>query len=158
MTSEDCERMHGTCIALDGKAAILRGPSGAGKSDLALRFIHTPVLTATADQMYCRLKRQLVTDDQVLLSREHTKIIAKPPKTIAGVMEIRGVGLVSIPYSSSAELCAVVDLVNSHEVQRLPEQNDKAVFFSSLERPVYKIFPFEASAVIKLYYILKAYL
>ena len=84
MTRDEAgELVHGTCVALGKRAALLRGPSGAGKSDLALRFLALP-----GDGEYLPL---LVADDQVFVAPNgNDELIASSPQTIAGKIEVRG--------------------------------------------------------------------
>lgn len=98
---------HATCVSLRDGGALLRGASGAGKSDLALRVIDTG--------------GRLVADDYVVLSVEDDRLVAAAPQTIKGLLEIRGVGVVEVPYTSSCEVKLIVDLVAANEVPRLPE-------------------------------------
>src|ERR1700722_15357815 len=99
-------RVHGTAIALGGEGILLRGPSGAGKSDLAVRLI---------DQ-----GARLVADDQTELRREGGDIIMSVPATIAGRIEVRGIGIVDVPHLASAPLRLVVDLMPPQEIERMP--------------------------------------
>jgi serine kinase of HPr protein (carbohydrate metabolism regulator) len=126
--------VHGTCVDLDGRGILLRGPSGSGKSDLALRLIDGGA--------------KLVADDQVELRREGGRLRARAPVTLAGRMEIRGLGIVPAPYVSEATLCGVVDLVPPHAVERLPEP--RMVAFLDIELPAVSLAPFEASAAAKV--------
>jgi HPr kinase/phosphorylase len=66
-----------------------------------------------------RHQAMLVSDDQTLLSIENEKLIAKPPPSIAGLLEIHGVGLVRVPYRRRAVITTVLQLDDS--VERLPE-------------------------------------
>lgn len=101
------ELMHGSCVALLGKAVLLLGDSGAGKSDLALRLIDRGAF--------------LVADDQVELSVDEGEVYAAPPDSIAGKLEVRGVGIMALPYKSGVPLALVVRLVGREQVERLPE-------------------------------------
>lgn len=137
------EIVHGTCVALGRSAALIRGPSGAGKSDLALRFLFLARRGPAALE-----PPTLVSDDQVILSRQGDLIRAAPPETIAGRLEARGVGIVEVKWSAEADLRLVVDLVAPSHVPRLPETETAEI----LGLPVRRIClaPFEASAPIKL--------
>lgn len=79
--------LHATCVALFGSSGwtgvLLTGPSGAGKSDLALRLMEGGA--------------RLVADDATLVWREGDALHAACPGTIAGRMEIRGLGVVGAP-------------------------------------------------------------
>ncbi len=96
--------IHGTCIALDGAGVLLRGPSGAGKSDLALRLID--------------MGAELVADDQVELTRHDDALIAKPAPNLAGLLEVRGLGVVRLNYRPETSLFLAVDLIPADQVER----------------------------------------
>tara|TARA_R110002110_G_scaffold110803_5_gene276123 strand:- start:737 stop:1165 length:429 start_codon:yes stop_codon:yes gene_type:complete len=133
MTESVMATEHATCIALGDRAILLRGKSGAGKSDLGLRLIDGGAI--------------LVSDDQTILERRGERILCTPPGTIAGKLEVRGVGIVSMEHRT-ASLGLVVDLVSPDEVERLPEIGH--VTYLGLEFPLLPMSPFEASAAAKL--------
>jgi serine kinase of HPr protein (carbohydrate metabolism regulator) len=126
--------VHGTCVDLDGRGILLRGPSGSGKSDLALRLIDGGA--------------RLVADDQVELYRDGRRVLARAPLALSGRIEIRGLGIVPLPYVSEAPLRAVVDLVAPHAGERVPDPRRAALL--DIELPAVSLAPFEASAVAKL--------
>ena len=101
------EQVHASCVAVEGTAVLLRGPSGSGKSDLALRLIDGGA--------------RLVADDRVDLVREEGRIVASAPARIAGLIEVRGLGVYKIGAVGGAPLGLVVDLVPAEAVERLPE-------------------------------------
>lgn len=148
------ERLYGTCIALNGKAAILRGASGSGKSDLALRFIHTHIHNAPKNQKNSSPRRELVADDQILVSRENKTLIARAPEALAGLIEIRGIGITQVPFTRQADIRLFIDLVTQDEVPRLPESSLPGITLLGIKRPLMKLYPFEASAVLKVNYAL----
>jgi len=127
------ERIHATCVAFEGGAVLLRGPSGSGKSDLALRLIDSGA--------------SLVADDQTLVEHREGGLIAFAPSTIAGQMEVRGLGLVSVPFLETAPLRLVVDLVDLPP-ERLPASETIDILGVSL--PLLRLRAFEASAPAKL--------
>jgi len=104
-------RLHASCAAWatpDGTdALLLLGPPGAGKSDLLLRLI---------DRGFT-----LVADDQVII----TNLIAVPPKSLAGLIELRGLGIFRLPYLASAPLRLVINL--GPPATRLPEPETHAL-------------------------------
>jgi HPr kinase/phosphorylase len=133
-------RVHGTAIALGSEGILLRGASGAGKSDFALRLI---------DQ-----GAHLVADDQTELRREGDNIIMSAPATIAGQIEVRGLGIISVPHLASAPLRLVVDLVPSADIERMPLPRDCRLL--GCARPTIALAPFEASAPAKLRFALRS--
>jgi len=131
--------VHSTAVAIDGRAILLRGPPGAGKSDLALRLIDRGAL--------------LVADDQTELRRFDGQILARAPAAIAGLIEVRGVGILRVDAMAEAPLALVADLIASTEIERLPESRTENVF--GLPIPLIALAPFEASAVAKLRFALR---
>ena len=138
------ETVHGTCVALGRRGALLRGPSGCGKSDLALRFLFLVKRGPTA-----RATPALVADDQVELARDGKRVVAQSPESIRGKIEVRGVGIVSVKSLPRCELALVVDLVRPEETERLPAP-DLKVRLVGVELPLLRLAPFESSAPIKL--------
>jgi HPr kinase/phosphorylase len=110
--------VHASCVVWQGAAVLLRGPSGSGKSDLALRLIDQGAV--------------LVADDQVLLEREGDRLLASPPDSLAGLLEVRGLGLVKVAFQAKAPVRLVVDLVEPSQVERLPESATEEILGISL--------------------------
>jgi len=141
--SEARELIHGTCVALGPHAALIRGASGSGKSDLALRFL------ALAPEP--GLEARLVADDQVWIERQSDgSLVASAPPTLAGKIEVRGLGILEIPYRGEARLALVVDLVLPQEVPRMPPDPLDRITIAGAALPVVKLAPFELSAALKL--------
>jgi serine kinase of HPr protein (carbohydrate metabolism regulator) len=125
---------HATTVAIGGRAVLLRGTSGSGKSDLALRLIDAGA--------------RLVADDQSELWRDGDAVLVRAPEPIAGMIEVRGVGIMRVKPLSVAPLALIVDLVALQHVERLPEPSSETIF--GLAIPLVALAPFEASAPIKL--------
>lgn len=132
--------LHGSCVALGGAAALIRGAPGAGKSDLALRF-----LAAFAPE-----GAMLVADDQVRLRRAGGHLAVSPPERLAGLIEVRGIGVVEAPYGADARLVLLADLAARDAVERLPEDPLPREAILGVAVPRIVIAPFEASAPVKL--------
>ncbi len=94
-------QIHASCAARDGAGVLLLGPPGSGKSDLVLRLIDRGFM--------------LVADDRVDIMNGH----ASPPDALAGLLEVRGLGILRLPYLARAELALAVTLGGA--VPRLPE-------------------------------------
>jgi HPr kinase/phosphorylase len=114
--------MHGSCIARNEDAVLLLGSPGAGKSDLVLRLLSRDF--------------ELVADDQVDLDDG----IASCPATLAGMLEVRGLGIVRLPYRPRARLVLIVQLARPAERLPMPRQHPE------LGLPVVDIDPAAASA------------
>ena len=126
--------VHATAIAIEGDGVLLRGPPGAGKSDLALRLIEGGA--------------HLLADDQALLQRVGNHVIVRAPAAIAGLIEVRGVGILQVDSLEEAPLALVVDLVPSAQVERIPDNRFEIVL--GLSVPLIALAPFEVSAAAKL--------
>jgi len=107
MTHDDLdeERLHGTCVSVDGRAALLLGASGTGKSSTALQMM--------------RLGAELVADDQTIVVRKGDQLEVGCPNGFEGMIEARGIGILSVDHVPSATLVCVVDL-DQTELHRLP--------------------------------------
>ncbi len=101
------ETVHASSVAIDGRAVLISGPSGAGKSDLTLRLL---------DRGFT-----LVSDDQTLVRRDGDRLIASAPPTIAGKLEIRGIGIMEMETLSDVPIALLVELTS--DIQRLPDEN-----------------------------------
>jgi serine kinase of HPr protein (carbohydrate metabolism regulator) len=133
--------VHATCVALragrNWRGILLRGPSGAGKSDLALRLVEGG--------------GRLVADDQTALVRQGRGLVASPPGTLAGLLEVRGVGIVKLGRAgllARAAIALLVDLVPPDRIERLPDPARETLL--GVDLPVVALSPFEASAPAKL--------
>lgn len=101
------ETLHASTVAMDGRAVLISGPSGAGKSDLTLRLL---------DRGFT-----LVSDDQTIVRRDGDSLIASAPPSIAGKLEIRGIGIVEMEQAVDVPVALIVELTS--EIQRLPDEN-----------------------------------
>jgi len=128
------QQVHATAVSIDGDGVLITGPSGAGKSDLALRLIDDGAA--------------LVADDRCDLSLEGDSLRVSAPAALAGMLEVRGVGIVVMAHETSAPLAMVCDLVPPADVERLPEAERSEEYGVSL--PLYRLDPFEASAPAKV--------
>ena len=137
------ETVHGTSVALRDRAALIVGPSGSGKSDLALRCLSLPT------SALCRSNFRLISDDRTIISKAGGRLLARAPGTIAGKLEIRGVGIVEVEAAHAGELHLVVRLVQ-HEIERFPTDGADTMTYLGQTVPVMQLRPFEASAPIKL--------
>ena len=106
------ETLHCSTVASGGRAVLITGPSGSGKSDLALRLL---------DRGFT-----LVSDDQTVIKKDGDRLLASAPPTIAGKLEIRGLGIVDMEQVDNVPVALLVELKS--DIQRLPDD--------SRERPI----------------------
>jgi len=90
-----------------------------------------------------------VADDQVLLTRAGDTLRAAAPARLAGLIEVRGLGILAMPHVPSARLVLLVDLVASGQAERLPDPWPYEIL-AGVGLPVLKLPAFEASAPAKL--------
>jgi HPr kinase/phosphorylase len=141
--------IHATCVQLGaaGKAfgasatagILLLGDSGSGKSDLVLRLIERGA--------------KLVADDRVDLFVENGRLWAAAPKRIAGYLEVRGLGVIELPYTEKVRIALAVRL--SNRIARMPVHKSynppKPLEIAAARRPpLISINPFEPSATVKI--------
>ena len=132
MTPPLSDTVHASCVAIDGRAVLIAGRSGSGKSDLTLRLIDRGA--------------RLVSDDYTIVTASDGRLLASPPETIAGRIEVRGVGLVELEAVADVPVCLFVDLDRAPE--RLPEAD--TMVFAGIAIPAIGFGALEASAPIKL--------
>jgi len=140
--------IHASCIRLGeaGKAfgvsragILLLGKSGTGKSDLVLRFLSQGGI--------------LVADDRVELFLKRNLLFGRPSASGAGLLEVRGVGIITLPHQSEVRINLVVDLNASPE--RLPSHAQflpprKLGLAADRRPPLIRANAYEASAPAKI--------
>ncbi|MFN3370095.1 MAG: HPr kinase/phosphorylase [Sphingomonadaceae bacterium] len=124
--------VHATAVAVRGAGVLLIGAPGSGKSDLALRLIDRGAV--------------LIADDRVGVDAVDGAALLSPPPTIAGLIEVRGLGIVRMAHLSGvpAALAVRVDVAPD----RLPEPSTFDLAGCAI--PSLALSPFEASAPMKV--------
>ena len=124
--SDNSHVMHATSIFLDGYGILIGGPSGIGKSALALDLLNDShgfdyVLLNSGSNL-------LVADDQTHIGRDErgdkAKLVARCPQNIEGLFEVRGLGIIKVPFKSPAPIDLYVEIVD-HMPARMPEVKDQ---------------------------------
>lgn len=127
-------QVHASCCAWSGLAVLLRGTPGSGKSDLALRLVDAGF--------------QLVADDRVDLAVEHGTVTASAPAALAGLIEVRGLGILDLGTPGAAKLGLLADLAPAASIERMPEPATEHVL--GVKLPVIRIDPAAPSAVARV--------
>lgn len=147
----DTVNIHASCVQLNdvGKSfdapshcgVLLLGESGSGKSDLALRLI--------------ALGARLVADDRTDLFVEGNTLAARAPASLTGLIEVRGVGIVTLPFAIQARIVLAVQLVENCDVPRMPPKEFYApppelMLPSSARPPLIRLCARDASATARI--------
>ena len=125
------QNFHGTALKLTfnhGEFGVLiTGTSGSGKSLLALRILR--------EQTMDWQKAELISDDQVLLKEQNGAIIASPPKTIAGKIELRGFGIIEdVAYVSNTPINLLAKISDKDMIERMPEDEYEIIMGLKIKR------------------------
>jgi HPr kinase/phosphorylase len=119
--------VHASAVLVGPRAVLIRGPSGSGKSELALELIES---ARTGALLFARL----VADDRVHLEAAHGRLLARPAEALAGLIEVRGVGVMRLAYEASAVVGLVIDLAAT-DAQRLPDAASHRTGIQGIELP-----------------------
>lgn len=102
--------IHASAVLFGHRGILIRGPSGSGKSALALSLLQS------ANEIFARL----VGDDRIHLEASHGRLLMRPATVLQGLVEIRGLGIVRVPFEPVAVAHLVVDLETA-DMPRLPD-------------------------------------
>ena len=139
-------------LAIGGHGVLLRGPSGAGKSDLALRLLTGTFCMPTGVPAPVV---KLVCDDRAILAVRGAGLFASPAPVLAGLLEVRGVGVLKLPFVSDVPIALVCDLVAGAnakagaEIERRPASGQRTEF-GAISLPQMLLDPREPSAAAKV--------
>jgi len=106
--------IHASAVLVGPKAVLIRGPSGCGKSRLAWELL------VAATQGLLPFAR-LVADDRAYLENRAGRLVVRPAQALAGMIEIRGLGIRKVEVEPLAVIGLVVDL-DAADVARHPEK------------------------------------
>lgn len=134
-------RIHASAVSIEGAGILIEGASGSGKSDLCLRLIDRGAM--------------LVGDDRLILSRDSDRLIAAPEPQLAGKLEVRQIGIVSVPTVGPTPLTLAVRLTD--DPPRLPLDHATCRYLD-IELPLLRLDAHEASAPIKIMLALRQHM
>ena len=109
--------LHASAVSCAGKAEVFTGQSGSGKSGMALEMM--------------ALGGVLVSDDRTVVSLEQGQVYASAPVAIKGLIEARGVGILSAQSVGPVAVSLVVDM-SMLETARLPPERETIILAQSL--------------------------
>jgi HPr kinase/phosphorylase len=112
MTASGGSSVHASAVLVGDRAVLIRGPSGSGKSRLAFDLI----LAGRAGQIP---RAVLVGDDRVYLEVTQGRLMVRPARELAGLIEIRGLGIRRCDFAGQAVVGLVVDL-SAADAERMP--------------------------------------
>jgi HPr kinase/phosphorylase len=112
--------IHASAVLIGSKAVLIRGPAGAGKSQLVWDLLQAAAQRALP---FARL----VGDDRVHVEAQAGRLLVRPAAALAGLIEIRGLGIRRLPYEPVAAVALVVDLAAADAARHPPQQAEKAV-------------------------------
>jgi HPr kinase/phosphorylase len=111
--------VHASAVLAGRCAVLIGGPAGAGKSQLALALLQA------ADTGLLRFAR-LVGDDRVHLEARHGRLLVRPAAALAGLIEVRGLGVRRLDYEPVAIVGLLVDLA-AEDAERMPAASEAVV-------------------------------
>ncbi len=126
MSGDSVLSLHAGCVVLGETGILIRGESGAGKSTFARRIV--------SDHAAGGGFARIVSDDRVVLTRRHGRLIARPNPTLAGLTEIRGLGILPVDHEPAVVLHLVVDLVAAPG-ERMPSPETRETALLGLPLP-----------------------
>ncbi|MDX6804602.1 HPr kinase/phosphatase C-terminal domain-containing protein [Terrihabitans rhizophilus] len=110
--------VHASFVSVGGIGVLIRGASGAGKSRLAhILLLRGPLHGYRA---------ALVADDRTFIERREGELFGRAPPELAGLLEIRGLGIARVQHTPEEKIGLIVDLVPVSEVPRLPAASDRS--------------------------------
>ncbi len=119
--------VHASAVLVGARAVLIRGPSGSGKSKLARELIEGARGNGSG---FARL----VGDDRVHLETASGRLLVRPAQALAGLLEVRGVGVLRVDHEPVAVVGLVVDL-NAADAERLPEPERQRIEIEGVVLP-----------------------
>lgn len=128
---------HASAVLIGSRAVLIRGPSGSGKSRLAFDLINAQ---AQGLLPFARL----VADDRVILEAHNGQLLVRPAASLAGLIEVRGLGIRRLPYEPVAVVGLIIDL-SASDAERLPVAETLQTSVSGVVLPRLAVAPGESA-------------
>src|SRR5438105_4247523 len=119
--------IHASAVLVGARAALIQGPSGSGKSRLALALLEAQ---AQGLLPFARL----VADDRVHVEAVHGRLLVRPAEALAGLIEVRGLGIRRVPHEQLAQLGVLVELGCS-DAERQPDRGRATAVLAGITLP-----------------------
>ena len=119
--------IHASAVLIGARAVLIQGPAGSGKSRLAL------ALLSAARQGLLPFAR-LIADDRAHVEAAHGRLLVRPAPALAGLIEVRGLGIRRMPHEPLAVVGLVVDLSQA-DTERLPDPAQKHAEIEGIALP-----------------------
>lgn len=119
--------IHASAVLVGARALLIRGGAGSGKSSLVFDLVEA---APPAHITFARL----VADDRALIEAAHGRLLVRPVPELAGLLEVRGLGIRRVPYEPVAVVSHVVDLAVANAA-RLPDEADRNVTICGIILP-----------------------
>jgi HPr kinase/phosphorylase len=115
--------VHGSAVLVGEAGVLIRGEPGSGKSSLVLALLDGDP------------PARLIADDRVVLAAANGRLVASPPDALAGLIEIRGQGIVRRPFVAPVVVRLVADLAPPRSSPRLPGTDEARVVVAGVSLP-----------------------
>jgi HPr kinase/phosphorylase len=125
--------IHASAILLGARAVLIRGPAGSGKSRLALALLQ-------AGNVGLLPFTRLVGDDRLHVAAVHGRLLVRPARTLAGLIEVRGLGIRRVPFEPVAVVSMAVDLA-AGDSERLPGRESAVTEVAGISLPRLAVAP-----------------
>ena len=119
--------IHASAVLVGARAVLIQGPPGSGKSRLALALVQAALAGALP---FARL----VGDDRVHIEAAHGRLLVRPAAALAGRIEVRGLGIRSLPYEPVAVAGVIVEL-GLPNGERMPGQDQREIELEGVRLP-----------------------
>ena len=129
----DAPTIHGSAVLIGPKAVLIRGPAGSGKSQLAWQLLQG---TQSGALPFTRL----VADDRAHIEARAGRLLVRPAPALAGLIEIRGLGIRRLPYEPVAAVGLIVDLAAA-DADRLPAREASQAALEGVALPRLAVAP-----------------
>lgn len=127
------KKFHSTSVVIEDCGIMIVGDSGCGKSDLALRLIDSGAT--------------LISDDITICKKRINEIFLYSPKETKGLLEVREIGIITVPFIENVKLSLLVELIDKEGI-RIPKKTKKILL--GVKIPKIEIFGKNPSSVAKV--------